>query len=118
MSSSPFAKCFLSKYPGSVVAEIAVNEGFIASALDRTGLWNVSENKVETTIESSLDLQLLRKNAAVITEHLSKMCGRKMEFIVAEKQPEVQAEQTESKEVPVQVEVLLNAFKGTVVTGN
>ena len=101
---------------GSIVAEIAVNEGFIASALDRTGLWNVSEDKVETTIESSLDLQLLQKNAVTIADHLSKLCGRQMAFIVTEKQLE-QTEESESKEIPVQVQTLVNAFKGTIVTG-
>ena len=40
---------------GSVVAELAVNEGFIASAVDRTDLWKVSEGRVETTISTSLD---------------------------------------------------------------
>lgn len=101
---------------GSIVAEIAVNEGFIASALDRTGLWKVSEDKVETTIESSLDLQLLQKNAVTIADHLSKLCGRQMAFIVTEKQLE-QTEESESKEIPVQVQTLVNAFKGTIVTG-
>ena len=103
---------------GTVVAEIAVNEGFIASALDRTGLWNVSENKVETTIESSLDLQLLRKNAGVIAEHISKMCGKQIEFIVSEKQIDQTEQQSEQKEIPAQVQTLVNAFKGTIVTGN
>ena len=99
---------------GSIVAEIAVNEGFIASALDRTGLWKVSENRVETTIDSSFDLQILQKNTGTIAARLTNICGRQMEFVVTEKHPDVQEE---PKEVPAQVEVLLNAFKGTIVTG-
>ena len=102
---------------GSIVAEIAVNEGFIASALDRTGLWKVSEDKVETTIESSLDLQLLQKNAVTIADHLSKLCGKQMAFVVTEK-PQEETEESESKEIPIQVQTLVNAFKGTIVTGN
>ena len=102
---------------GSIVAEIAVTEGFIASALDRTGLWKVSEDKVETTTDSNFDFQILQKNAGVITEKLSKICARQMQFIVSE-QHEAQDDQTEQKEVPVQVQVLLNAFKGTVVVGD
>ena len=102
---------------GSVVAELSVNEGFIASALDRTDLWKVSEGCVETTIASSLDLQILQKNVMAITDRLSKICGRQMEFIVTEQKIEAQTGQTEQKEIPVQVQVLVNAFKGTVVTG-
>jgi DNA polymerase-3 subunit gamma/tau len=100
---------------GSVVAELAVNEGFIASVLERTGLWKVSENKVETTIESTLDLQLIQKNLRTVADRISKIYGKPMEFVVTEKQIQ-QADQTQ-EEVPVQVQVLVNAFKGTVVTG-
>ena len=100
---------------GSVVAEIAVSDGFIASALDHTGLWKVSENKVETTVESTLDRQILQKNSALVVEHISKVCGKQMEFVVLEQQ--TQEDNSEPKEVPVQVQVLVNAFKGTVVTG-
>lgn len=99
---------------GSVVAELAVNEGFIASVLERTGLWKVSENKVETTIESTLDLQLIQKNLRTVADRISKIYGRPMEFVVTEKQ--VQQTDQAPEEVPVQVQVLVNAFKGTVVT--
>ena len=102
---------------GSVVAEIAVTEGFIASALDRTGLWKVSESGVETTIASSLDLQLLQKNAGTIASRLSNICGRQMEFLVTEEKHDDQQEAQPQEEIPLQVQVLVNAFKGTVVTG-
>ena len=101
---------------GSVVAELAVNEGFIASVLERTGLWKVSENKVETTIESTLDLQLIQKNLRTVADRISKIYGKPMEFVVTEKQ-EQQTQDQAQEEVPVQVQVLVNAFKGTVVTG-
>ncbi len=101
---------------GSVVAELAVNEGFIASVLERTGLWKVSENKVETTIESTLDLQLIQKNLRTVADRISKIFGKPMEFVVTEKQ-EQQTQDQVQEEVPVQVQVLVNAFKGTVVTG-
>ena len=102
---------------GTIVAELAVNEGFIASALDRTDLWKVSENGVETTIASSLDLQILQKNAVSIADHLSKICGRQMRFIVNEQKQDTETEQQEQKEIPAQVQTLVDAFKGTIVTG-
>ena len=103
---------------GTIVAELAVNEGFIASALDRTDLWKVSESGVETTIASSLDLQILQKNAAAITDRLTKICGRPMQFVVTEQKPQSQTEQQEQKEIPAQVQTLVDAFKGTIVTGS
>ena len=102
---------------GTMIAELAVNEGFIASALDRTGLWKVSEQSVETTIESSLDLQILQKNAPAIADRLSKICGRPTQFIVTEQKHEVPSEEAAQQEIPAQVQTLVNAFKGTIVTG-
>ena len=102
---------------GTIVAELAVNEGFIASAIDRTDLWKVTENSVETTSASNLDFQILQKNAVVIADHLSKICGRQMQFVITEQKPDAQTEQQEQKEIPAQVQTLVNAFKGTIVTG-
>ncbi|MBO4628563.1 MAG: DNA polymerase III subunit gamma/tau [Treponema sp.] len=102
---------------GTMIAELAVNEGFIASALDRTGLWKVSEKSVETTIESSLDFQILQKNAPAIADRLSKICGRPTQFIVTEQKHEVPSEEAAQQEIPAQVQTLVNAFKGTIVTG-
>ena len=102
---------------GTIVAELAVNEGFIASAIDRTDLWKVSESGVETSTASNLDFQILQKNAVIIADHLSKICGRQMQFVIIEQKPDAQAEQQEQKEIPAQVQTLVNAFKGTIVTG-
>ena len=102
---------------GSVIAELAVNEGFIASALERTGLWEVSENRIETTIGSDLDLQILNKNSSVVVARISSVCGKPMEFVVKKEAAQEEKKEAGSGEVPVQVQVLLNAFKGSVVNG-
>lgn len=102
---------------GSIVAEIAVNEGFIASALDRTGLWKILDDRVETSINSSLDFQLLQKNAATIADHLSKIYGKQLAFVVTQEEADEKTEGSEQKEIPAQVQALVNAFKGTIVTG-
>lgn len=102
---------------GSVVAELAINDGFIATSLERTGLWKITENRIETTVESELDIQILTKNMPVVVSRISKICGKPMEFIVTKQVADQDQNAADSGEVPVQVQVLLNAFKGTVVTG-
>ena len=102
---------------GSVVAELAVNEGFIASSMERTGLWKVLDNRIETTVESELDIQILNKNMPAVTSRISKICRKPMDFVVVKKAPEQAQEEPSAGEIPVQVQVLLNAFRGTVVTG-
>ena len=80
-------------------------------------MWKITENRIETTIESDLDLQMLKKNLPVISSRLSTICGRQIEFIVTKTVADGAQENNASTEIPVQVQVLLNAFKGTVITG-
>ena len=102
---------------GTVIAELSITEGVLASTLEKTGLWKISENKVETTVDSEFELQMLKRNIPSITEQISKVCGKKMEFGISLKQAEQPVEEA-PKEVPVQVDVLVKAFRGTVVVGN
>ena len=99
---------------GSVIAELSVNEGFIASALERTGLWKVGPDSVETTTQAELDIQTLTRNMNKVSERISNICGKPMTFTVSKenKEPEQPAEE---KTLPSQVDSLVNAFKGTVV---
>ncbi|MBR5402396.1 MAG: DNA polymerase III subunit gamma/tau [Treponema sp.] len=99
---------------GSVIAELSVNEGFIASALERTGLWKVSADNVETTTSGELDIQTLTRDMNKVAARISNICGKPMTFTVlqADKEP---AQQEETKSLPSQVDSLVNAFKGTVV---
>ncbi len=103
---------------GTVIAELAVKEGFIATSLERTGKWNVLEDRVETTISSSLDLQLLQKNMSTVTTELSNICGKNMSFnVVLNAEAETDPTQDEAS-YPSQVQIVVDAFKGTVITGN
>ncbi len=99
---------------GNIVAELAVSEGVLASTLEKTGLWKVSQDKVETTVDTGLELQILKQSIPLLSERISKICGRTMMFVVTQKQEEKKEEEKEQV-LPDQVNVLLNAFKGTVV---
>ena len=108
-------KISIAQLRGSVIAELAVNEGFIATTLERTGKWTVGQNSVETTIQSKLDLQLLQKNMNAVTTQISNICGKKMAFNVTLLQETDQNASKEPQNIPSQVQILVNAFKGTIV---
>ena len=101
---------------GSVIAELSVTEPMLASTLKNTGLWTVTEDKVETSVTTGLDFRVLQKSVPVLSEWVSKICGKKMQFFITQKNEEEGAEQKEQP-VPVQVDVLVKAFKGTIVNG-
>ena len=99
---------------GNVTATLSVEKGFIVAVLEKTGLWEVSDGGVETTIESNLDYSILQKNKHLISEEISKICGKNMYFNV--KLQEVQNQNiNETRELPLQVKILVDVFRGTVV---
>lgn len=99
---------------GNVTATLSVEKGFIVAVLEKTGLWEVSDGGVETTIESNLDYSILQKNKHLISEEISKICGKNMYFNV--KLQEVQNQNiNETREFPLQVKILVDVFRGTVV---
>lgn len=101
---------------GQITANLAVTDGFAASNVEKTGLWVVSDDTVNTTVETAYDLNLIEKKKGVIAAELSNACGRPMKFNVTLKEAKVQ-ENAAPVEIPLQVNILVNAFKGTIVAG-
>ena len=101
---------------GQITANLAVTDGFAASNVEKTGLWEVLDDTVNTTVESAYDLNLINKKKDVITAEISNACGRPMKFNVTLKEAKPQ-ENAAPAEIPLQVNILVNAFKGTIVAG-
>jgi len=101
---------------GQITANLAVTDGFAASNVEKTGLWEVRDDAVNTTVESAYDLNLIEKKKNVIAAEISNACGRPMKFNVTLKEAKPQ-ENTAPAEIPLQVSILVNAFKGTIVAG-
>lgn len=101
---------------GQITANLAVTDGFAASNVEKTGLWEVRDDAVNTTVESAYDLNLIEKKKNVIAAEISNACGRPMKFNVTLKEAKTQ-EVAPPAEIPLQVNILVNAFKGTIVAG-
>ena len=101
---------------GQVTAALSVTDGFAASNLEKTGLWLVNEDSINTTVDSAYDLNLIEKKKDVIAAEISNVCGRQMKFIVTQKTEEPQ-KTSAPVQIPLQVNILVNAFKGTIVAG-
>ena len=98
------------------MAALSVSDEFAVTAVEKTGVWKVSENSISTTVENELDLSILKNKIPVLSAEISKICGKTMEFTVElEKKAPVQTQQ--KRELPEQVKILADVFKGTVVAG-
>ena len=100
---------------GSVMAALSVNDGFAASALEKTGLWEIKDESIETSVVNSYDYELVSKKLSVIEEEVSKVCEKTMKFIVRMEQTRTPL--SRHVELPLPVKILVNVFKGTVVAG-
>lgn len=102
----------LEKLYGTVVADFAVTNAMLASALMQTKEWNLSgTDRIETEIGSEYQKNFIQKNLPLINEEISKICGKNMSFDIIFKDEQKKLEPTE---LPVQVKILCNAFKGSV----
>ena len=101
---------------GQVTAALAVTDGFAASNLEKTGEWHITQDEISTTVESEYDLGLIEKKKQIIAAELSNAFGRPLNFTVTLKKSEP-VEQAAPVEIPDQVNILVNAFKGSIVAG-
>ncbi len=101
---------------GSVMASLSVTDEFAVTAVEKTGAWKINGDSVTTTVENELDLSIIKNKIPALSAEISKICGKTMAFTVdLEKKAPVQVQQ--KKELPEQVKILVDVFKGTVVAG-
>lgn len=98
---------------GAVMADLAVNNSFLAAAVEKTGEWKVLDNKVETYVESEYEQSLLKRNAPDIAKVISCVIGKQVSFeILVQKKDSAD---TVKKKLPEQIKIVLDVFKGSIV---
>ncbi len=105
-------KISLTKIFGQVVSELSHNDALIASSLLQTGAWNISGNRIYTTISNVYQKNKIEQNVAKINKLLEAICHSKMNFEV--QLVEKKVEEEKKIELPEQVQILCNTFKGSV----
>ena len=99
---------------GNITATLSIDNGFIVSVLEKTGLWVLKDDKIETTVPTQLDLSILNKNLQLLGNEISKICGKQMSFSVT-LQETVNENTPAKREIPQQVRNIVDIFRGTLV---
>ena len=105
----------IGKLYSTTVAELSTTNPMLSSALMQTGEWILKENKIFTTIESEFQRNTIVNGLSQLKSALKTFCHADVDFEISLKQKEEQ--KTEQIELPNQVKILVNAFKGSVVGG-
>lgn len=104
----------LGKIYGTVVADLSTSYPILSSALMQTGVWKLNGNTISTTIGSEFQKNTIENGISHIKDVLNGCCHAPLNFQVTLKEEKVQQEQVE---LPPQVDILVKAFKGSVVGG-
>ena len=97
----------------ALIEELSVENAMLSSAVAKTANWKQEENKITATIGSQFELMQLRSGAALISGFLSKVYGRTMAFeVTIEEHRSVMEEES----LPVEVQILRDTFKGSVIS--
>ena len=99
---------------GTVIADFSVSDGFTATTLQTTGDWDVFSDKVVTYVENAYEKSILEKKSGELSAVLTKVCAKPMQFVVELKQKTLEPI-AEPKEIPPQVKILVDTFKGTIL---
>ena len=98
----------------ALIEELSVENAMLSSAVAKTAGWKQEENKITATIGSQFELMQLRNGASLISGFLSKVYGRTMAFEVTIEEHRSFREEEES--LPMEVQILRDTFKGSVIS--
>ena len=102
----------MGKLFGSVIAELKVDNAGLGAALMNTGRWELSGNKITASIGAEYQKNFIEREKSKILSIIDGYCRAKMQFEI-----ELKENSTENKpvELPLQVKILCNTFKGTPI---
>ena len=102
----------MGKLFGSVIAELKVDNAGLGAALMNTGCWELSGNKITASIGAEYQKNFIEREKSKILSIIDGYCRAKMQFEI-----ELKENSTENKpvELPLQVKILCNTFKGTPI---
>jgi DNA polymerase-3 subunit gamma/tau len=96
-----------------VIQEISSDKALLASALMQTKEWILTGNRIEASLESAFQMRQLENEAKYISEKITSIFGKNVQFVPILERVQVEQEQTE---VPPVVEMVCKVFKGSVVS--
>ncbi len=98
----------------AMIADFSIDDALLASALMQTKNWRIEENRVFAESENKFEQGQIQNQASKIASYLSLAYKRQVSFeiLFVEKQIEEKA-----LELPTEVKIIRDVFKGSIVIG-
>ncbi len=102
----------IQKVRATMISDFSVNEPLISGLLEKTFDWKLEGDTLVLCTENTFEIMQLEQNAAKFAGYLEKVYGRRIDFkpVHIERKPEVTL-----ADLPVQVQLLRDTFKGSVI---
>ncbi|MFA6936974.1 MAG: DNA polymerase III subunit gamma/tau [Treponema sp.] len=104
----------IEKLRESIINDFSMTEAILASALMRAKNWLHVGDKITVTVESDFDKLKLQSDMSKITPYLAKYYGKSVSFEVQVEQKKEEVNLT--KDLPQDVQLVRDTFKGSVVS--
>ncbi len=104
----------IEKVKAFLINEFSAGDAMLASQLSQTKDWKQENDCIYAVSLNRFEFNQLKANSGRISEVLSKTYGRQTSFVIT---LEEQMKQNSSSEIPVQVAIIRDTFKGSIVGG-
>ena len=102
----------IQKVRATMIADFSISEPLLAGLLENTFDWKIEGDTIALCTEGSFDLMQIEQNVAKFSSYLQKIYGRQMAFKPSFVNRKVEMTPAD---LPVQVQLLRDTFKGTVL---
>ena len=104
----------IEKVKDAMISDFSIDDALLASSLMQTKEWKLEENKVNAISENQFEQMQIQQQAFKISEYLSKIYGRTISFEIQFVPKKVEEKK---QEIPTEVKILRDVFKGTITVG-
>lgn len=110
--SQPAKPVTIEELKDALFQKLNENETMLASLIQHTQNWSDQGNMISCTINKRFEHIQIKQHASEIAEQISRLIGRQVSFSITLVESQVR---NEAKKLPVQVEILRDTFKGTLI---
>ncbi len=115
MASVDFDVSDCDKVRETIISDFSVNDGLLSGVLSKTFSWTYSDGKINAKVESKFDIMQLEQNIVKIQGWLRKTFAKDILFHVQLEEARVNSVK---EEIPLQVQIIKDIFKGSIVGGS
>ena len=105
----------LSQFKDNLIQSLSSKDSFASSVLQKTSDWNLNQNVIETNLFSEYDISIFERKKSVINEEIKALSGQELTLKVSLKNLAEENQEKKKQEIPSQVKLLVDIFKGTII---